>query len=165
MAINLDNYEPVEERLMRFKKEYPNFRMKSDLLSMDGEIGKTRWVVMVSLYKDFDDEKPVSTGLAFEIDGVGMAQRAAALETCETSALGRALANIGFVGSRRVTREEMEKVSRHEAYEALKQAVHTAGDIPSLQGLWQSVSTLCETDPVRVLYMQRVREFQAQAGT
>jgi len=53
-----------------------------------------------------------STGLAFEIDGVGMAQKTAALETCESSAIGRALANAGYSGNRRTTREEMAKVER-----------------------------------------------------
>ena len=43
-----------------------------------------------------------------------MTQRAAALETGETSAIGRALANLGYAGNRRVTREEMAKVKRHE---------------------------------------------------
>jgi hypothetical protein len=34
------------------------------------------------------------------------------LENCETSAIGRALANAGFSGNKRTSREEMEKVAR-----------------------------------------------------
>jgi hypothetical protein len=45
-------------------------------------------------------------------DGVGMAQKAAALETCETSAIGRALGNMDYSGNKRTTREEMAKAAR-----------------------------------------------------
>ncbi|OFT88989.1 hypothetical protein [Corynebacterium sp. HMSC28B08] len=107
--INLDNYEPVEERVMRFKEKYPDYRMASEIVDMSGDVGSTRWVVKVTLWRSFEDEKPLAEGHAFEIDGAGMTQRTAALETCETSALGRALANAGFAGNRRVTREEMMK--------------------------------------------------------
>ena len=34
------------------------------------------------------------------------------LETCESSAIGRALANAGYSGNKRTTREEMAKVER-----------------------------------------------------
>jgi hypothetical protein len=54
-----------------------------------------------------------ATGHAFEIDGEnGMANKTSALENCETSAIGRALANCGYGGDKRVSREEMAKVER-----------------------------------------------------
>ena len=112
--INLENYEPVEERINRFYKDHPEARIITDLVSMDGEPGRTRWVVKALVFRDSERERPDATGYAFEIDGAGMTQRAAALETGETSAIGRALANLGYAGNRRVTREEMAKVKRHE---------------------------------------------------
>jgi hypothetical protein len=56
-----------------------------------------------------------STGLAFEIDGQGMANKTSALENAETSAIGRALANAGYSGNKRASREEMAKVARADA--------------------------------------------------
>jgi len=41
-----------------------------------------------------------------------MANKTSALENCETSAIGRALANCGYGGDKRVSREEMDKVQR-----------------------------------------------------
>ena len=41
-----------------------------------------------------------------------MANKTSALENCETSAIGRALANMNLSGNKRTSREEMEKVAR-----------------------------------------------------
>ena len=107
--IDLANYEPVDERIARFKADHPNFRVLTEE-SHDGEPGATRWIVKASIWRDADNTgMPDGTGYAFEIDGRGMTQRTAALETCETSAIGRALANLGYAGNRKVTREEMIK--------------------------------------------------------
>lgn len=107
--ISLENYEPVEERIARFKADHPNYRVATEL-TFDGEAGATRWIVKASIWRDAENTGlPDGTGYAFEIDGKGMTQRTAALETCETSAIGRALANLGYAGNRRVTREEMVK--------------------------------------------------------
>ena len=107
--INLDNYEPVDERIARFKTDHPNFRVLTEE-SHEGEPGATRWIVKASIWRDAENVgMPDATGFAFEIDGKGMTQRTAALETCETSAIGRALANLGYAGNRRVTQEEMVK--------------------------------------------------------
>ena len=107
--INLDNYEPVDERIARFRNDHPNFRVVTEEWH-EGEPGATRWIVKASVWRDAENTGlPDGTGYAFEIDGQGMTQRTAALETCETSAIGRALANLGYAGNRRVTREEMVK--------------------------------------------------------
>lgn len=107
--ISLENYEPVDERIARFKTDHPNFRVLTEE-SHEGEPGATRWIVKASVWRDAENTGlPDGTGYAFEIDGKGMTQRTAALETCETSAIGRALANLGYAGNRKVTREEMIK--------------------------------------------------------
>jgi hypothetical protein len=54
---------------------------------------------------------PKATEWAFEVDGVGMANKTSALENACTSALGRAL-RWAFAGSKGPSREEMQKVAR-----------------------------------------------------
>ncbi|MFS0140265.1 hypothetical protein ACL1FJ_00545 [Corynebacterium striatum] len=120
--VNLENYEPVEQRILRFKKDYPNFQIETELLDFSGDIGKSRWVMLVRLWKEPGYERPDATGHAFEVDGSGMANNTSALENCETSAIGRALANLGYGGNRRVTREEMAKVKGAEIREAIAAA-------------------------------------------
>lgn len=131
--INLDNYEPVDERIARFKADHPNFRVLTEE-SHDGAPGETRWIVKASIWRDSDNTGlPDGTGYAFEIDGRGMTQRTAALETCETSAIGRALANLGYAGNRKVTREEMIKPAVAE-FEDRVAAAQSEAELRSIWG-------------------------------
>jgi hypothetical protein len=61
------------------------------------------------------DDVCVATGYAEEVRGAGNVNRTSHVENCETSAVGRALANAGYAGSdvnKRPSREEMGKVQR-----------------------------------------------------
>jgi hypothetical protein len=61
------------------------------------------------------DDVCVATGYAEEVRGAGNVNRTSHVENCETSAVGRALANAGYAGSdvnKRPSREEMSKVQR-----------------------------------------------------
>ena len=130
--IDLQNYEPVDERIARFKTDHPNFRVLTEE-SHDGEPGATRWIVKASIWRDAENTgMPDGTGYAFEIDGRGMTQRTAALETCETSAIGRALANLGYAGNRKVTREEMIK----PAVAQFEDRVAAAQSEAELRSIW-----------------------------
>ena len=130
--IDLANYEPVDERIARFKTDHPNFRVLTEE-SHEGEPGATRWIVKASIWRDAENTGlPDGTGYAFEIDGKGMTQRTAALETCETSAIGRALANLGYAGNRKVTREEMIK----PAVAQFEDRVAAAQSEAELRSIW-----------------------------
>ena len=130
--IDLANYEPVDERIARFKADHPNFRVLTEE-SHEGEPGATRWIVKASIWRDAENTgMPDGTGYAFEIDGKGMTQRTAALETCETSAIGRALANLGYAGNRKVTREEMIK----PAVAQFEDRVAAAQSEAELRSIW-----------------------------
>lgn len=117
---NLNDYETVAERIRRFKADYPDSRIETDLVEANGPVGKTRWTVKASIWCDRatatgEYDRPDATGWAMEVDGSGMANNTSALENCETSAIGRALANLNYSGDKRATREEMAKVQREEA--------------------------------------------------
>jgi hypothetical protein len=114
---NLNDYETVEERLRRFWSseiaEDARMITVNHTTPQDRAVGT--WVVEARLYLNQEDQVrnlPKTTGWAFEVDGVGMANKTSALENAETSAIGRCLANYTFSGNKRVTREEMEKVAR-----------------------------------------------------
>lgn len=136
MAIDLSNYETVEERISRFKGDWPDYRMTSELIDLAGDIGNSRWVVKVTIWKRKDDPYPAGMGFAFEVDGMGMANKTSALENCETSAFGRALANIGYSGNKRVTREEMVKPKVAELLERVK----VAPDNKVLKQIWDEAA-------------------------
>jgi hypothetical protein len=106
MGFNLDDYETVEERLIKFWKEHEQGRIITTLLSGTS----TQFIVRAELYKD-GSELIWATGLAEEtVQGRGV-NSTSALENCETSAIGRALANAGYATKgKRASREEMTKV-------------------------------------------------------
>lgn len=107
---NLDDYEPVEDRLARFWADHPKGRVRTELLA---SAASNEWVVFAEIYRDSADAVPFATGLAHEVIGQGMVNRTSALENCETSALGRALANGGYAPKgKRPSREEMAKAAQ-----------------------------------------------------
>jgi hypothetical protein len=112
---NLEDYETVASRITKLYDLHPDARIQTDNLTTAQDRGQGTWVVRATIYLSADEQErelPKSNGLAFEIDGAGMANKTSALENCETSAIGRALANMGLSGDQRASREEMAKVQR-----------------------------------------------------
>ena len=104
---NLADYETVEVRLEKFIKDYPDFRISTELEVCE----KDRYIVKAYLFKDSQQNTALSTGLAEEKVTDRGVNQTSALENCETSAIGRALANAGYAAKgKRPSREEMNKV-------------------------------------------------------
>ena len=141
---NLNEYETVDSRIQRFYRDNAAGRIETELLAHDGEHGKTRWVVRAEVYKA-DSERPSGVGHAFEIDGTGMANKTSALENAETSAVGRALAQAGYSGSRRTTREEMAKV----LIPALRERIATAKTKDETRAVWNEAQKNGVLDTLR----------------
>ena len=107
MAFNINDYETVEVRLGKFINEYPDFRVFTELL----ESSPTRFIVRASIYRTELDANPWATGLAYEVVTDRGINSTSALEVCETSALGRSLANAGYAAKgKRPSQSEMAKV-------------------------------------------------------
>jgi hypothetical protein len=112
MAFDLEAYEPVALRLDRWLKQHPNGIVKTLLLSQPGAD------ICVFLAELWLDGQCVSTGHAEEVRNSNMINKTSSMEVCETSAIGRALANAGMAGSdmtKRPSREEMGKSQREAA--------------------------------------------------
>lgn len=117
---NLEDYETVEERLIKYWKDNPNGRIYTKLL----ESSASRFIVEAGVYREASDVQPWATGLAEEtVQGRGV-NATSALENCETSAIGRALANAGYATKgKRASREEMGKVAaKAKAEDAITEA-------------------------------------------
>jgi hypothetical protein len=109
---NLADYEPVEVRLEKFIKDYPDFRVSTELEVIESN----RYIVKAYLFKTATDSVAWATGLAEETVTSRGVNQTSALENCETSAIGRALANAGYAPKgKRPSREEMTKVVKAPA--------------------------------------------------
>ena len=108
MADFLKDYEPVEDRLRAFWMDHPQGRVMTTLIShADGA-----YIVFAEVWRSAD-EYPAASGLAHDSEAqLPSNMKTSALEVCETSAIGRALANLGYAAKgRRPSREEMSKTS------------------------------------------------------
>jgi len=104
---NLADYETVEVRLEKFIKDYPDFRIATELEVVE----RDRYIVKAYLFKTASDSLSWATGYAEEKITDRGVNSTSALENCETSAIGRALANAGYAAKgKRPSREEMSKV-------------------------------------------------------
>lgn len=149
---NLEDYETVEERLIKFWKDNPDGRILTKLL----ENTASRFIVEAAIYRQLVDLQPWSTGLAEEtVQGRGV-NATSALENCETSAIGRALANAGYATKgRRASREEMAKVAAKSAVQnqieaakaKMSQTASTYVPVPKEDDPW----TIKEAAPVQTM--------------
>jgi hypothetical protein len=119
MAFNLDNYEPVADRLARALADHPDMRVITDLVAVErSEDGKPlQYIVRAQIWLG---DVLKAQDYAEEMVGSSPVNRTSALENCTTSAIGRALADMGYQGNvngkaSRPSREEMEKVARVES--------------------------------------------------
>lgn len=137
---DLSQYATVEERLRSFwaSDEARDARIVTVNHTQDSSL----WVIETRLYLTAGDQAadlPKTTGWASEANSDPFA-----LERCETSSIGRCLANYIYSGSKRPSREEMEKVEKFNAVEALssmgerdwKADADSLNDKEALRSLW-----------------------------
>lgn len=119
MGFNLDDYEPVAARHARWLEKHPHGRTITHMVSVPGA---DICVIRAELWLD---DVCIATGYAEEVRGAGNVNRTSHVENCETSAVGRALANAGMAGSdvsKRPSREEMSKVQNTKPKMRITQA-------------------------------------------
>ena len=110
---DLNNYETVEDRLKVFWKDYREGRIETEVVHITDD--GTCVTIKSAIYKEINDTNPVATGIAQETKGQGgFANADAWMENCETSSIGRALANWKYQGNNkpRPSQEEMKKVQK-----------------------------------------------------
>lgn len=140
---NLDDYETVEQRIKRFYEMHPDGRIVTDceIAGVDG-----LWLFKATVYltaQDQDSYLAKATGYASERDGGPQSEWKA--ELGETSAIGRALANMDLSGNKRSSREEMQKVLR---------ADEAAAVLGAERDWLKDAQAEKDVDKLRALYLQ-----------
>jgi hypothetical protein len=95
-------YATVASRVEIFRKYFPNYSIISELV-----IDDEQRVVIKAQIKD-ENNRIIADGYSEEIRGNGIINITSALENCQTSAIGRALAAFGLIGGEYASSFEVE---------------------------------------------------------
>lgn len=108
---DLANYAEVKDRISNFITDFEDGSIQTFLRFRDGpevifeaRVFRTKADVVHGVY---------TSGFSREVEGPKGVNKTSHLENCETSAIGRALANLGYAAdAQRASRSEMLKVAR-----------------------------------------------------
>ena len=102
------SYNTVAKRVADFREKHPDFTIETDVQS------NTDVVVLKAFIKD-NEGRVLATGYAEEVRGSTNINKTSALENCETSAVGRALAFYGFGGTEIASANEVSNAIIQQA--------------------------------------------------
>ena len=83
-------YVEVNERIKYFRENYKDWSLTSNII----ELTENRCVIQASVLNQ--DNRIIASGTAYEMLGSSFINKTSFIENCETSAWGRALANLGI---------------------------------------------------------------------
>ncbi len=113
MGFDLKDYETVQERLAKFWIDHGarpgQISIETEMVSYSGDE-----IIFKATIKVTEPFRLV-TGWAQETKGSSPVNKTSWVENCETSAIGRALANLGYATKERPSQEEMAKATPYQA--------------------------------------------------
>ena len=111
---NLENYEDVDTRIHNFYAAHPDGAITTQLIENNEEKGTV--IFMAMAYRVYLDTQPSAVGYARGARKDRGVDRDFWFENCETSAIGRCLANLGLSAKgKRASSLEMAKVNDSKA--------------------------------------------------
>ena len=111
---NLNDYEDVDTRIHKFYETYPDGSIHTELIQNDDEKGIV--IFKATAYRTYADTVASAIGYARGARKDRGVDRDFWFENCETSAIGRCMANLGLSArGKRASRLEMAKVADAEA--------------------------------------------------
>lgn len=150
VAIHGKDYETVASRIERFRKEKELYGIETELLQ-----NNETTVVVKAIIRDCERQGVIiATGHAEENRTSSQINRTSALENCETSAIGRALACFGYIGT--------EFASADEVAQAIHQQSEPAKTQPAQE---QTKPTTQEPDKNKITEPQRKRLYAIGKNT
>ena len=107
---NLENYEDVDTRIHKFYETYPDGAIVTEQILNDEEKGVV--IFKAIAFRTYADQQPSATGFARGARKDRGVDRDFWYENCETSSIGRCLANLGLSAKgKRASSLEMAKVN------------------------------------------------------
>ena len=90
ISIHGKQYVEVNERIKYFRENFKGWSLTSEVI----DLTEKRCVMKASILNQ--DDRVIATGTAYEMLGSSFINKTSFVENCETSAWGRALANLGI---------------------------------------------------------------------
>ncbi len=108
-------YVEVNERLKHFRSTFKGWCLTSDVV----DLSETRCVIKATIFDENGNIR--ATGHAYEKEGSSFINKTSFVENCETSAWGRALANLGIgLDTSVASFEEVANAVKQQAAPAVK---------------------------------------------
>jgi len=136
-------YKTVALRVNEFRETHPDWGIVTEVIEADENIVIMRAAILN------ESERIIGTGYAEEKRDSSMINKTSALENCETSAIGRALAACGYAGTEYASANEVEnaisqqnaplvKISKKVKDEVVQQSTLCLerGDEHGLKEIW-----------------------------
>jgi hypothetical protein len=135
---NLEDYEDVAARVLRFQKAYPEGRIVTDVIQFDPEKG----IVLISaqIYRNGSDTLPAGVDYAFgDVSTYNSGMRKWYVEDTSSSSIGRALSLV-LETQKKPTKQDMAKVVTPRVIKPpvqdLVQAIQAADKETAEQDYW-----------------------------
>lgn len=122
ISIHGKKYHTVAERVNIFRKHFTDWSIDTAILNNDLAEAMQSVVVMKAVIRT-PTGRTVASGLASEVVGSSSVNKTSALENCETSAIGRALAFFGFAGTEISSAHEVEIAKEQQSDERIARNV------------------------------------------
>ena len=135
----LKDYVEVNVRIEKFYEKYPEGSIQTEITHLDDQ----KVIIKAYAYRNPEDPMP-ATGHAMEKEGSTYINKTSHVENCETSAVGRALAMLGFEVKKSVaSREEMENAIHQQGTDNTPQKPRQTGN-PARHNTQSSENIICE---------------------
>ena len=147
------NYVMVDQRVMAFRRLFPEGFIRTELVSNSDGVCVMKAVVGIN---DQTGENVLATGWAYEKEQSSYINKTSYIENCETSAVGRALGflGLGIEGGAICSAEELANAINNQEKKPIRKdapaTVSKAADIPKTE------------TPATVYIRKQIREVQAK---
>ena len=154
-------YKTVAKRVDEFRKKYESkMAIITSVVSID-----EMTVVMKAEISD-ENQRVIATGFAEENRQASMINKTSALENCETSAIGRALANFGLAGGEYASADEVASAIQKQDksnqsridFQDVRDQAKIIDDLDSLQAFYKELTAEKLTDKQKAVINKIINE-------
>lgn len=146
-------YQTVALRVQKFREQHPDWSIITALISRDAET-----VVMLASVMN-DQNRIIATGHAEEFRSASQINSTSALENCETSAIGRALAAAGFGGTEFASANEVQNAIHQQSNpDKFIKMIEESNDVESLKTNFKTAFAALQRSPDALALVNKAKD-------